>query len=215
MTTVAIHQPDLLPYSGFWYKMIHSDVFILAVHDQFQKHGYQRRVTMRGRWASHILEGKPALIPIEDVVVREGWQRHLTNVIRGRYSAARYFKTRGRELCERIEAAQGRSLDEVNTAMIEIVRDMLGITTPLVTTPPPQGHNVARLIEQVSMVDGDVYLSGSGGLAYMGPDAPQVFREHGIELTWSRHEHLTGDSVVTLLLDEEDPMPAIIHEHEG
>ena len=93
MTTVAIHQPDLLPYSGFWYKMIHSDVFILAVHDQFQKHGYQRRVTMRGRWASHILEGKPALIPIEDVVVREGWQRHLTNVIRGRYSAARYFKT--------------------------------------------------------------------------------------------------------------------------
>ena len=99
--------------------------------------------------------------------------------------------------------------------MIEIVRDMLGITTPLVTTPPPQGHNVARLIEQVSMVDGDVYLSGSGGLAYMGPDAPQVFREHGIELTWSRHEHLTGDSVVTLLLDEEDPMPAILHEHEG
>lgn len=138
MTTVAIHQPDLLPYSGFWYKMIHSDVFVLAVHDQFQKHGYQRRVTMRGRWASHILEGKPALIPIEDVVVREGWQRHLTNVIRGRYSAARYFKTRGRELCERIEAAQGRSLDEVNTAMIEIVRDMLGITTPLVTTPPPR-----------------------------------------------------------------------------
>lgn len=49
----------------------------------------------------------------------------------------------------------------------------------------------------------------------MGPDAPQVFREHGIELTWSRHEHLTGDSVVTLLLDEEDPMPAILHEHEG
>ena len=60
-----------------------------------------------------------------------------------------------------------------------------------------------------------VYLSSSGSLTYMGPDAPQVFREHGIELTWSRHEHLTGDSVVTLLLDEEDPMPAILHEHEG
>ena len=36
--------------------------------------------------------------------------------------------------------------------MIEIVRDMLGITTPLVVTEPPVGAATERLIEQVSMV---------------------------------------------------------------
>ncbi|MBD4563452.1 hypothetical protein GUG69_02530, partial [Xanthomonas citri pv. citri] len=44
---VTIHQPDLLPYSGFWYKMAVSDAFIVSRHDQFQKQGYQRRVRMR------------------------------------------------------------------------------------------------------------------------------------------------------------------------
>ena len=36
MTLVSIHQPDLLPYSGFWFKMAVSDVFVVARHDQFQ-----------------------------------------------------------------------------------------------------------------------------------------------------------------------------------
>ena len=50
VTLVSIHQPDLLPYSGFWFKMAVSDVFVVARHDQFQKHGYQRRVAMRESW---------------------------------------------------------------------------------------------------------------------------------------------------------------------
>ena len=57
---VTIHQPDLLPYCGFWFKMATCDAFIVAVHDQFQKHGYQRRVKMRDAWCSHQLVGKPA-----------------------------------------------------------------------------------------------------------------------------------------------------------
>ena len=81
---VAIHQPDLLPYSGFWFKMATSDVFVLAVHDQVQKHGYQRRVRMRETWVSHQLVGKPSLVPISAVQVQHGWQGRLADAIRGR-----------------------------------------------------------------------------------------------------------------------------------
>ena len=35
MTIYAAHQPDLLPYSGFWYKMAKADVFDLKIWDQF------------------------------------------------------------------------------------------------------------------------------------------------------------------------------------
>jgi len=62
VTLVSIHQPDLLPYSGFWFKTAVSDVFVVARHDQFQKHGYQRRVAMRESWVSHQLVGKPSLV---------------------------------------------------------------------------------------------------------------------------------------------------------
>ena len=211
---VAIHQPDLLPYSGFWFKMATSDLFVVAVHDQFQKHGYQRRVTMREKWCSHQLVGKPALVPINTVEVADGWQDRMVDVIRGRYTGSRHFATRGRELISQIQAAQGSTLDEVNLALIDIIREQLGLTTPLVTTPPPTSHGVDRLIEQVTMAGGDVYLSGAGGAAYMGEDAPMRFAQAGIELRWSTHAMVTGDSIVTLLMDHDAPIEAVLAHHE-
>lgn len=210
---VAVHQPDLLPYSGFWFKMATSDAFVLAVHDQFQKHGYQRRVAMRGSWCSHRLVGKPALVPITAVAVAEGWQEHLAGVIVGRYAGSRHFPTRGRDLVDRVRAATGTTLVEVNVALIEIVRDLLGITTPLVVTDPPVRAGLERLVEQVSSVGGDIYLSGTGGAAYLGEDAAQRFAQAGIELRWSAHEMTTGDSIVTVLMDEDDPLEVVLRRH--
>lgn len=209
---IAIHQPDLLPYSGFWYKMAVADGFVVSRHDQFQKHGYQRRVRMRESWCSHLLEGKPSLVPITEVVVREGWQQHLVDVIGGRYRGARHWRDRGVELTDRILAAEGRTLEEVNLSLIHVVRDMLGITTPLLFTDPPTLNGPDRLIEQVLAVGGDEYLSGAGGRAYMGEDAEADFAAHGIRLTWSAHEHVTGDSIVTVLMDHDEPMEAVLRE---
>lgn len=207
---VTIHQPDLLPYSGFWFKMATCDAFVLSVHDQFQKHGYQRRVKMRDAWCSHQLVGKPALVPINTIEVAEGWQQRIADVIRGRYAGSRHFATRGAELVERILACEGRMLDEVNIAMIEAVREMLGITTPLVVTEPPTQAATERLVEQVRMVGGTAYLAGQGGRAYMGDDPEARFAEDGLDLMWSDHQHTTGDSIVTVLMDEDDPMEVVL-----
>ena len=207
---VTIHQPDLLPYSGFWFKMATCDAFILSVHDQFQKHGYQRRVKMRDAWCSHQLVGNPAFVPINTIEVADGWQERIVDVIRGRYAGSRHFATRGQEIAERILASEGRLLHEVNIAMIEIVRQMLDISTPLVVTEPPSLAGTERLIEQVSMVGGTEYLAGAGGRAYMGEDAAERFAEAGITLSWSDHEHITGDSILTLLMDHDDPIQAVL-----
>ena len=207
---VTIHQPDLLPYSGFWFKMATCDTFILSVHDQFQKHGYQRRVKMRDAWCSHQFVGKPALVPINTIEVAAGWQQRLADVIRGRYAGSRHFATRGTELIDGILSCEGRMLDEVNISMIEVVRDMLGIETSLVVTVQPHKAATERLIEQVTMVGGTAYLAGQGGKAYMGVDPEGRFAEEGLELLWSDHEHTTGDSIVTVLMDEDHPMEIVM-----
>ncbi|RKQ36516.1 WbqC family protein [Kocuria tytonis] len=208
---VTIHQPDLLPYSGFWYKMAVSDAFVVSRHDQFQKHGYQRRVRMRDSWASHRLAGKPALVPITEVTVLAGWQERLTGIIEGRYRGAPQWKRRGPEIVERIRGLTGTALDEVNLGMIEMIRDMLGITTPLMFTDPPRRTATDRLIEQVTAVGGDEYYAGTGGRSYMVAEPEAYFAAHGLKLTWSDHVPVTGDSVLSLLMDREDPMPAIMN----
>lgn len=209
---VTIHQPDLLPYSGFWFKMATCDKFVVAVHDQFQKHGYQRRVKMRDTWCSHQLVGKASLLPINTIDVAPGWQQRLTDAIRGRYAGARHFRTRGLELLDRITACEGSTLDEVNLSMIHVVRELLGIQTELVITPPPTTAGIDRLIEQVQMIGGTTYLSGAGGAAYLGDDAASTFAKAGIELAWSSHQHVTGDSIVTVLLDYDNPMDVVLQE---
>jgi WbqC-like protein family len=212
VTLVSIHQPDLLPYSGFWFKMAVSDVFVVARHDQFQKHGYQRRVAMRESWVSHQLVGKPSLVPITEVEVAAGWQERLVAAIEGRYRGSRHWRDRGPALCERIAACTGDRLDVVNVALIEVVRETLGITTELAFTDPPTGSGRQRLVEQVRAVGGTSYLSGTGGAAYLGDTAEADFAADGIELRWSHHRPATGDSVVTLLMDHDDPMAAVLAE---
>ncbi len=210
---VAIHQPDLLPYSGFWFKMATSDAFVIAEHDQFQKHGYQRRVKMRGTWCSHQLDGKPSLVPITSVRVLPGWQERLAGGIRGRYTGARLWKTRGVDFLERLAECHGESLAEVNMSLIHLVRDLLGITTPLLTTYPPTHHGVDRLIEQVLAVGGTAYLSGTGGTAYMGEDAAARFAERGITLEWSDHQMTTGDSILSVMFDTDDVLGVILRRN--
>lgn len=40
---IAIHQPNLVPHFGFFYKMSQSDIFIILGQVQFEKNGYQNR----------------------------------------------------------------------------------------------------------------------------------------------------------------------------
>jgi hypothetical protein len=138
----------------------------------------------------------------------------MADLIRGRYAGAGHFGTRGVELVDRILASEGRWLHEVNIAMIEHVRDMLDITTPLVITEPPSEAAIDRLIEQVKSVGGTSYLAGVGGKAYMGEDAEERFAQVGLGLDWSDHQPTTGDSIVTLLMDQDEPMEHVLRRKQ-
>lgn len=210
---VAIHQPDLLPWSGFWFKMAHSDRFVLAVHDQLQKHWVQRRVMMRDTWVTLPLVGKPHLVPINTVEVKDGWQDHLADSIRGRYLGARHWKDRGPDLIERISAVEGSNLAQINIDLMHVIRDLLGITTELVVTDAPEQAGLDRVLEVLQEVGATSYLSGTGARDYIRDDGQAKFDALGIDLVWSDHEKTTGDSVVTLLMDHDDPMEVILRRH--
>ena len=193
---VAIHQPDLLPWSGFWFKMINCDRFVVAVHDQLQKHWVQRRVTMRDTWVTMPLVGKPQLIPITSVLVKDGWQQHLADSIRGRYVGARHWKDRGPDLVDRILAVEGDHLADINLKLMGVVREILDIRTEIVVTEPPVAAGIDRVLEQLQVAGATSYLSGTGARGYIDAEAEQKFRDLGIDLVWSEppqdHRRLGG-----------------------
>jgi hypothetical protein len=210
---VATHQADLLPYSGFWFKMAKADLFDLKIYDQFQARGTQRRVMMRDSWASVPVVGNPTRARICDVRIRpEEAGPALANHITGRYRGARNWDTMGKALLELIEEIHTEHLWQLNLALLLGVRDILGITTPISIAVPPEGRGADGLLSVIRRYNADVYLAGTGSRAYMG-DCAQ-FHEAGIEVRWSTHKPVTGDSIVSVLMDYDDPLSVVLAEHD-
>ncbi|WP_432483188.1 WbqC family protein [Kineococcus esterisolvens] len=210
---VASHQADLLPYSGFWYKMAKADLFDLKIFDQFVDRGYQRRVKMRGSWASLPVTGKHKYAPICEVRIDPAESpKALAQVIRGRYCGSRNWDKYGPMLVDTILSIQTDRLWHFNVELILLVRDVLGIRTPLSVSVPTEGGGSVGLVSVLKTYGNPTYLSGTGARAYMGDC--REFDEAGIPVIWSPHEPVTGDSILSVLMDYDDPMEVVLAERE-
>lgn len=211
---VASHQPDLLPHTGFWYKMANCDVFDLAVHDQFQLHGYQRRVKMRGHWAMVKLWEKRTYCPITELVVHPDAEQQLWDQIRGRYQGSKLWKSREDMVRHWLAVAfKHELLFQVNHDLILSVKDFLGLDTEIKFAPwqDPDVKAGERVAQRVELLGGTAYLSGTGARAYMHAD-DLCWERRGIGVRWSEHVPETGDSILTPLFDHEDVLSVVTRE---
>lgn len=211
---VASHQPDLFPHTGFWYKFAKADVFDLAIHDQFQLEGYQRRVKMRGHWAGVMLQEKKTYCPIVDLNVHPEAGDRLWNMIRGRYEGSKFWKDRKDLVQSWVEKAFiFDKLWMVNTSLLSSTADWLGLDPMMVPADPQELQGAERVAERVARLGGSVYLSGVGARAYMD-DKDDAFEMRGIRIEWSKHRHTTADSILTPIFDEKHPMDVVMLEHD-
>ena len=209
-----MHQPDLLPYSGFWHKMARADVFEIGIYYQFIRRGYQRRVKMRGQWATVPVLGDPWREQIKDVPIDPDAARStLSRTIEGRYAGARYWKLRGPDLLDLVHGIYTDRLWQFNLQLLLGVRDMLGITTPIAVGSPIKGTKSEGIVHALQQYgQGTSHLSGPGARSYMGEG--REFADAGIELEFSRHVPVTGDSIVSVLMDYRDPLDVILEEED-
>lgn len=219
----AAHQPDLLPYSGFFYKLDRADIFDLKIYDQYVNRGYQRRVTMREKWATIPLEPGSSYDAIWDKRVAPQAPQVLADTILDRYARkagsgggkAKFWDLdgRGERVVDTVLSIKTDRLWQFNLELILLLRGMLGIRTPIGLGQPvtdglrgSEGLISAMLAYPRPLT----YLSGTGARAYMGDCAE--FTAKDIPVIWSAHEHASEDSVLTVLFDYEDPMSVVLRE---
>lgn len=210
---VAAHQPDLLPYSGFFYKLAKADFFDLKIWDQYVQRGYQRRVMMRGAWATIPVIADSSTVPIDTLRLDpDRAPAVLVEQIRKRYRNAKHWDKYGPMICDEILATRTELLWQFNFALIVMLRDILGIRTPIGLGGRHANKGSAGVIEALQAYGMPTYLSGTGAKVYMG-DCKE-FTEAGIPVVYSKHKALTGDSILTVLMDHDDPLAVVLAEHE-
>jgi hypothetical protein len=215
MFTVAGHQPDLLPYTGFFYKMAKADIFDLKVFDQYVNKGYQRRVMMRDKWCSlPLADSAGSYASIQEKVYAPSAQQTLAETIRQRYKGAPFYDKRIGQVTDLVYSCDSEQLWTYNLHLIIGIRDILGIDTPISIAKPTIGGRSEGLITVLKRYPLTHYLSGVGAKVYM-EDSMDLFADAGIEVIFSSHKHKSGDSILTAIFDEEDPMSAVLAEHDG
>ena len=213
----AIHQPNFLPWLGFFYKWSRSDIFVLYDNVQFVRRGYINRVkikTQRGdAWITVPVKQKGNYHQnIGDVEIdnETNWKRKLVGTLTANYSRAPFFKT---YLCqlEDILAQEHTHLAQLNTAFLKWAARELGIDVPVVESsslPDISGASTERLVSVCSAVGASHYLSGFGGQKYQ---EEELFLERNIQLQVYDFSHpqysqlwegfIPGMSVIDLLFN--------------
>ena len=183
---VAVHQPNFAPWLGYFHKMRQADVFVLLDDVDFSKNGYTNRVRIEAdRWLTvPVTSGLGTPISQVRTVDPDLADRHwgTLRAAYGRLSLIDDFVS-----IEREALASSDLLVELNLAILAFLRAKLGIATKLVRSSDlsVHGRSTERLVAIVTQLDGDTYLSGSGGRSYLDES---VFRDAGIGVEYSLFE---------------------------
>jgi hypothetical protein len=173
MTTAVIHQPQYLPYLGFFHKLFQGDIFVVMDNVEFLRRGLQHRnkvKTNQGeQWLTvPVLHRQKQLINEVRINSDFPWSRKHWQTLKTNYSPAPYFDTYASDL-QQIFNQEWNSLCQLNMALIQWVMDVLEIKKPIVyaSTLAVEGHKTELLINLSQAVGADTYLSGLGGRDYM------------------------------------------------
>lgn len=189
---IAIHQPQYLPWLGYFDKMDMADCFVLLDDVQFKKNEWQNRNKIRTaedwQWLT-----VPVMYKfgerINEVKIdnhRDWREKHLKS-IELNYARAPYFGEYFPVLKD-VLSEQWELLEGVNTFFIKRLKDILGIKTKLVMSSSltAKSSGTSRLVEICSALGADTYISGAGGKDYL---EEKFFEENGIKLEYQRYEH--------------------------
>jgi hypothetical protein len=198
---IAIHQPNYLPWLGYFYKIYQSEVFVFLDDAQFSNkgmHNYTHIKTPQGPYRLKYPVIQSLGDPIYKVESRDElpWRKKHIKTVEVNYRKAPFFY----EVIEdytNVLNSSSQNIAEFNAALIKMFAMKLSIQTKFIFSSELNVNqsNEERIIELCKKLDGKIYYSGLGAKAYQ---SEQVFRSAGIELKYSEfkpfvYSQLHGD----------------------
>jgi hypothetical protein len=169
---VSIHQPQYMPYIGYIYKILKSDVFVFLDDAQYKKNEWQNRNRIKGPngliWLTVPVSFNFGDKINEVKIVEDGWQKKHLNSIKSAYSKSNYFKDFFPYI-ENLLSKKYENLSVLNIKCVEMILDYLGVKKEIVisSTLNIDKTKTERLVDIVKKLNGDTYLSGDGGHNYL------------------------------------------------
>ncbi|MFV1952008.1 MAG: WbqC family protein [Nitrospinota bacterium] len=222
---ITVHQPQYLPWAGYFDKIDQSDVFVILDNVQFKKNEWQNRnrikTSQAWQWITvPILHSFPEEIRRIRIDNKTEWGRKHLNTLITNYSKTKFFK----DYITFFEDIYNREWDylvDLNMEIIYYLINVLGLKKEIILSSSLQlsKEPTGRLIDICKSIGEDTYLSGQGGQDYMNMDR---FREEGIKVIFQNfklpsYNQLFGDfvpylSIIDLLFNHGEESIDIIRK---
>jgi len=193
--TVSIHQPNYIPWLGFFEKVINSDIYVVFDDVQYPRgkdfaNRNQIKTNNGKLWLTIPIKDKGSLKKWTDVeYIDNGWKdKHLKN-IESFYKKSKYFEEYYSELVN-IFSVQHDFLIDLNVDLIRFVLDKLNIETKIVFSSniKTDKTGLEKIIHILKELKATHYISGAGDGSKRYIDENE-FKNNNIELVWQDYKH--------------------------
>jgi hypothetical protein len=189
---IAIHQPQYLPWLGYFDKIDQADVFVLLDDVQYKKNEWQNRNKIRNadgeQWLTvPVLHDFGQLINEIKINDRESWRAKHIKSLEQNYSKAPFFENYFRSFCD-IFMVDWEYLSRLNICLIMYFKDALAINTDMIRSSAldVKYSSTERLVEICRRLKADTYISGAGGREYLEEGK---FSDSGIKVEYQEYKH--------------------------
>lgn len=201
MTTIAIHQPNYLPWLGYFDKMAKSDIFVIFDDVQLPMggHSYETRTIIssgNGPLTLNIPVENRGRHPIKDTKLAAGrWRdKHLKSL------ALSYGKSSLFHLLAEIYRRDWKMLLDFNLELICLVADWLEVAPEIILSSSLKvpGIGTEKILGIIKALGGDTYVSGTGNGSrrYVNEE---TFAANNIKLVWHSYSGPNLSAIDSLL----------------
>lgn len=187
----SIHQPHFMPWTGYFNKVVHSDVFVWLHTVQYRKNYFQNRTQIRNRQPAPMWLTVPVHASSDSsidtvTIADERWADRVRRTIEHCYKSAPFYDAVGEKLFPAIDSVAGSlSLDDVDFTLFTALLPLLAVAPVRVvragTLDAECPDATERLVQMCKGVGATQYIAGKGGRKYLNIER---FEAAGIKVLW-------------------------------
>jgi hypothetical protein len=191
--SAAIHQPNFLPWIGYFHKILKVDVFVFFDDVQYPRgKSFGNRVQIKSNdkelWINVPIRSKSEMLMFNEIEINNSipWSKKLLKTINLIYKKSSYFDYLYPEL-EYILKKEYSFLVDFNIDLIQLCCSKIGINSRLIKSSAISEctnlNGEEKIIGLLKYLDSKVYVSGSGAGSKRYIDESH-FKEAEIQLQW-------------------------------
>lgn len=192
---IAIHQPEHIPWPGFFNKIKNVDTFVFLNDVQYRKNYFQNRnkildINYKDKWITIPIEKQNILEKInkKKVFYSEDCKSidKIFNILDSSYKNAKFYSLY-RDNLYGIYKKRFEYLSELNEAIIEYILKILNIKTKLIKSSDLNysGSKSDLILSICKLLNANEYLSGISGIEYLNF---KEFEKNNIKVTFQNYK---------------------------